>query len=463
MAGAKVPVKPTAGAGDSLVARLEGQYAAALTAARHVTDGAEGRDLTLGEETQLEQHLGVADRAEARLARLQSGIAVRREPLTYERGNGNSFFADLIATRTGTGSGDGAEGRLDRHKREMAVEMERRDQASRAEFARALESLSVGEVRAAVERRAMSTVAGAGGEFIPPLYLTDLFAPLARAGRVLAGLVRNIPLPGGTNLIKVPRVTTGALTGLQTADNAALSDQDMVTNSISCPVRTIAGASDVALQLLEQAAPLGFDEALYIELLADYNAQLAAQLMAGTGTLPQVLGVLNITGENAVTYTDASPTVPELQAKVADGASQAATARHLPPTALLMAPRRWFWVASQVDAQGRPLIEPDDDPPETDGPEGLIGAMAGLPVYIDSGIPTNLGTGTNEDRIIAARPADHLLFESVPSLRVNMDTPLAGSLGVKVTLHRYVAYTGARYPQGTSVLAGTGLATPSFP
>lgn len=38
--------------------------------------------------------------------------------------------------------------------------------------------------------------------------------------------------------------------------------------------------------------------------------------------------------------------------------------------------------------------------------------MQGLAVFLDANIPTNLGAGTNEDRIIVARFDDDLLFES---------------------------------------------------
>ena len=51
----------------------------------------------------------------------------------------------------------------------------------------------------------------------------------------------------------------------------------------------------------------------------------------------------------------------------------------------------------------------------------MIRKLRELPVYVDTAIPTNLGTGTNEDRIIVTRPADHILFEGVPFLALNLD------------------------------------------
>jgi hypothetical protein len=44
--------------------------------------------------------------------------------------------------------------------------------------------------------------------------------------------------------------------------------------------------------------------------------------------------------------------------------------------------------------------------------------MMGLPVVLDPSIPTNLGGGTNEDRIFVLRPDDLLFYESSIRSRV---------------------------------------------
>jgi hypothetical protein len=105
----------------------------------------------------------------------------------------------------------------------------------------------------ASQQRDITRVDGAGGEFVPPLWLVSDYAEMIRAGRVTANLVRSIPLPGGTDSINIPRITTGTSAAPQTADNGAVSETDIVTTSVAAPVRTIAGQQDIALQLLEQS------------------------------------------------------------------------------------------------------------------------------------------------------------------------------------------------------------------
>jgi HK97 family phage major capsid protein len=452
---------------NALARRLEAQRNAAVEAAEGMARRGEDRELSLNEGAVLEETLQAAERAAARLAIVQppspTPVVIRREALTYEQGGPESFFRDMARAKV-RGDGEAAR-RLERHGAEMRVEVPKREARRRAEF-----ELLAAQGRWGIERRALSRTDGAGGDFVPPIWLSDLFAPAARAGRVLAALSRNIGMPVGTDNITIPRVTTGATTGPQ-LDNAAVANTDMVTAGVACPVRSIAGAADVAMQLLEQGSPLGFDEVMYVELLADYNAQLAAELVNGSGAAGQLSGVLGVAtaAGNTVAYTDGTPTVPEFWSKAANAAAQSGTNRHLPPTAVLCTPARWFWVAGALDAQNRPLVPPSTEPPEADElgqtiAEGANGTIVSLPAYMESAIPTNFGAGANEDRVLVVRPSDFLLFESEARMRVTLDNATSGSavLGAKVTLYRYVAFTSALYPSGLSVVAGTGLTTPAF-
>jgi len=88
--------------------------------------------------------------------------------------------------------------------------------------------------------------------------------------------------------------------------------------------------------------------------------------------------------------------------------------------------------------------------------------MQGLPVFLDANIPTNLGAGTNEDRIIVARFSDDLLFEdTAPTVGV-FDDVLSGTLQVRIACWGYFAFTFARYAKANSIISGTGLITPTF-
>jgi hypothetical protein len=86
--------------------------------------------------------------------------------------------------------------------------------------------------------------------------------------------------------------------------------------------------------------------------------------------------------------------------------------------------------------------------------------VAGVNVITDAGIPTNLGAGTNEDRIIVARRSDLLLWEqgSGSPAVARFDSVGSASLTVKVVAFGYSAFTAGRFPTGISVIQGTLLA-----
>jgi hypothetical protein len=71
------------------------------------------------------------------------------------------------------------------------------------------------------------------------------------------------------------------------------------------------------------------------------------------------------------------------------------------------------------DSSGRPYVEPEAvamNPVMVAGAgpmrySGLAGYLFGIPIVLDGNIPANLGTGTNETRIVAADFRDVILFE----------------------------------------------------
>lgn len=437
----------------------------------------EAIDERVAELVELRDRQTLADDAAKKVTR-GGHVQVVREPMTYDRSGRRSYFSDVFLA--GRGDPD-SQTRLRRHASEQATELERRKSAWEAyrdeiaeeqfEFLKLSSDAGVRDaekrLRMQLETRDLSRTDGAGGEFVPPLWLIDEFVPLARASRVFADSWNVRPLPPGTDSINVPKVLTGTTTEPQTADNAAVSETDATTSSISAPVRTIAGQQDVAIQLLEQS-PVSFDEIVFGDLIAAYNAKLDLQLLNGSGAAGQLQGVLGLAGINAITYTDATPTVSELYPKIADAQNQAAVGRILPATRVFMHTRRWFWHVAAVDSQGRPFVVPMTSNPmnaagvfEQGQAEGQVGVLQGLTTLADPNVPINLGAGTNEDRIIVCRPPDFWLWESVLRTRT-MPEVGSGTLTVRLQLYNYCAATAGRYPAGISVISGTGLITPTF-
>jgi HK97 family phage major capsid protein len=367
-----------------------------------------------------------------------TAIAVRREPLTYEPTGPHSFFRDLLASKL---RGDtGATERLARHEVEMAVERRAMQARDAAIFDQAVAEVD-GEVRTNP-----STRSGSGGEFTPPLWMIDRFASASRAGRPLGDLLDPLPLPDGTAQINIPRMSTGSATGVQ-VDGGAVANQDIVTADSKSQVVTIAGHADVSQQVFD-LTPNGFDSVAYIDLNRAYNRSLEAQLLSGTGaTNGQLQGLDNVTGKNDVSGSTGT-TLTLLFPLLGQAAAAVGNNRLLPPEVWLMAPRRWFWIASSLDQSNRPISSPGNNAPvvtglATEGGVRPVGPLISLPVYMDGAIPAL----TSADTIYAVRPSDMFLFESTPRVLV-ASNPLAGTLGMRISLHRYVAFISDRYPQG---------------
>lgn len=376
----------------------------------------------------------------AAVKRAKARVETVNEARTYVRGNGRSYLQDLAKVQLNMDSDGGARERLQRHAQDVASEQEYRD---------------------------LNRTDGNGGYAVPPLWLMNQFIEVARAGRAYANLAMGQPLPGGTDSINIPKVATGTTAAIQTADNGAVSETDLTDTFITAPVRTIAGQQDVAIQLLDQS-PVSFDEVVFRDLTADYATKLDLQVISGSGLSGQVTGVRATSSIETVTYTSATPTVGQLYSKIADAVQRVHTLRFMPPTAIVMHPRRWAYLLAAVDTTGRPLVTPNAGNPQNNiavlgavAAEQVVGQMHGLPVITDPNMPTTLGAGTNQDVVHVVRASDLLLYESGIRSRVLPDVG-SGTLTVRLQVYGYLAFTAARYPKSIVEVGGTGLVAPSF-
>ena len=379
----------------------------------------------------------------AAVKRAAARVESVREGRTYDQGNGRSYLQDLMRVQLQMdANGDSIE-RLRRHAQDVA------------------------EAAASPEYRDLSRTDGSGGYAVPPLWLMSQYIDLARAGRAYANLCNKEPLPPGTDSINIPKMSTGTAAAVQTADNAAVQETDLTDTSVQAPVRTIAGQQDVAVQLLDQS-PISFDQIVFRDLVADYATKLDLQVISGSGSSGQVTGVRGTSGITTITYTDASPTVAELYSKLADAVQRVHTSRFMPPTVIVMHPRRWAWFLAASDTAGRPLVVPQSGNPQNAvatlgavAAEQVVGQMHGLPVVTDPSMPTTLGAGTNEDVVHVVRASDLLLFESGIRSRVLPDVG-SGNLTVRLQVYGYLAFTAGRYPASVVEIGGSGLVSPSF-
>ena len=425
---------------DAALAKAEAIVSAATADARELTVE-EDAEITASLadvrslDEQIEKHIELEKRsAEAAELRKEKkfdvavgGSIVKSEARTYSPQAGSSFIADAFAAQFNNDYS--ASQRLARHMNEEKIE--RRDVTS-ANFA----------------------------GLIVPQFLTELAAPFARAGRVTADLARKHQLPESGLTISLSKVTTGSAAAAQT-EGAAVQETNMDDTKLDISVVTIAGQQNVSRQSLERGTNI--DSLVMADLVSSYNTVLntavVAELFASAG--------------QAVTYTDASPTVAELYPKLVDSIQKVQTTFFAGPNVMIMHPRRLAFILAAVDGQSRPLAVPT--PTSSGQPAYAYGSGAaqygnsgysilGLPVYTDATVAVNKGAGTDQDTIYIGNSQELHLWEQGDGtpMMLRFEQPKAAELDVTMIVYGYSAVTANRYPNAWAQINGTGLITPTF-
>jgi len=421
---------------------VDAELALSLSEARTTLAGLEGDDTASGarkrEKAEAEANafsgeISRRDRLQRELRKVPRAdgnggpsISVGAEEVTYRPDGGPSFFGDLIRSRRGDPD---SFDRLLRHQREM-------------------------------RQNPLTTTAGDGGDFVPPMYLGELAAEDAKSGRPFADAIGARPLPETGMTATIPKVTVGSSIAKQANEGDAVQDGSMDTDKISAAVFTVAGQQDLSQQLFDRADP-GMDRIIASDLAGEYAQQLNSEIL-NSASAP--LGILNDTAANTVSYTDASPTLAELYPVLAEAISAIHENRKLSPQAVFMAPRRWAWITSALDTTQRPVVPPEAGVNaaarfDRVAAENVVGEIMGLPVIVDHSLPTTDGAGTNEDVILVSRVSDLVLLEAQPRVRV-LSEILSDTLQVRIQLFSYAVFSSERYSKGSTIISGTGLVNP---
>jgi HK97 family phage major capsid protein len=280
-------------------------------------------------------------------------------------------------------------------------------------------------------------------------------------------------LPLGTDSINIPAVTTGTQVAFQSSDNSATTTRDMITSTVSAPVRTISGYENVSIQLVEQS-PLagGLDRLVFGDLMKDYALQLNTAVTGnGDGTSGTLRGFINLGADTTngipTTWTETTPSAVTGLATIAKAISKVVTNRFQAVEAIVMHPSMWYWFASSTDGASRPLIVPTGAGPfnangvvtAPGAPAGLVGTIHGVPVYVDATLPKTYGAATNQSPILVGKFSDTYLFESGVKTRVLPDV-LSANLTVRFQVYGYMALAH-RYNKAVSAITGTGTVAPS--
>ena len=405
---------------------MSNTFAAITLRAQSIIDKAEaeGRDLTAAESKRFYDLLAERARASADESTTSTpAIRVKSEPGTCRPDvREYSFMGDIV--RSAAGHSDAAQ-RLARYD---------------------------------AEQRAINTTVGTGGAYVPPAYLEKDAIEFRRFSRVLADLVKPVPLPDGTMTVNIPKMATGTAVSEQSPQNSAATETDFTDEFVTQNVLTYAGAQTVSIQFIERS-PVPVEDMVYADLKNALDQQIDEAVISALAT-----------NGTAVAYTSASPTAAALIPIIGQAKADVATgSAKQPANAIVMTPARWEWMASTgVDSTGRPLVVPNGQAFNAFGQyDGLanspavMGTLTGLPVYVDGNIPSNLGNGTNQDEIFVIHRQSHWLMEGPVMVRALPQT-LGNQLSILLQVYAYVAFFGNRYPDATAVVSGTGLVTPVF-
>lgn len=297
-------------------------------------------------------------------------------------------------------------------------------------------------------RAANTTTSTAGGGFAlanAPVHVSEAFATAARAAATLTSALDVQPLPEKGMSVKAPRITTGLEAMVQTTQNADPgASQAVVEAAVESPVTTIYGWVDASMQLLDRAEP-GFDVVAARELGEVIGLRTDQALLTGSGTAPEMRGLLNVSGITSVAYTDASPTQAEAWPKLLEAWSTASTALGRDLDTIVMHPRRWAWFKAWKDSStGAPAV--------LDWPGRVVTCGA---------IATNGGAGTNEDYVLLLRRDE--LPALLGPIDVEVYRQVVGHTGtVRIQAKRYASALFGRRPEAIAKVSGTGFAGVAF-
>lgn len=325
--------------------------------------------------------------------------------------------------------------------------LERHDREGRVEYAAYMD-------------RAAGTGAFAG--LTVPQYLTDLYAPLARAMRPFADACNQHELPPDGMTLNLSRITTGTTTAVQASENAAVSETNIDDTLLTVNVQTNAGQQTLSRQAIERGT--GTEDVTVQDLYRAYASTLDSTLLNQATN-----GLTNVA--TSVAYTDATPTVAEAYPKIVQAVSGVESAMlnlASGDNIAVMHSRRWYWLQNALSSTW-PLMSQPGIAAQMLGSNYAVAYGAGVrgilpngtPVIVDNNIATNLGGGTEDEIYVGDRQEFHLWEDPSAPVFIRAEQPAAASLGVLFVLYGFFAYTFTRYAHSQKV-NGTGLIAPTF-
>ena len=231
-----------------------------------------------------------------------------------------------------------------------------------------------------------------GAELTRPAVAALLVEPLLAAAVVLQAGPRMFDAQGGVPL-RIPKIATWTLADPWRAENTAIAESDPTYGELVLLPSSLKSLKVIHRFSNELARNSVADiaTALQAALVTRIALALDAAFLNGDGAGGTVLGIANATGVQ-ISAATGTPTVDKLY----DAEQRLMAANANPATAAwFMAPRDLTALRKQREGAGtgQYLLQPS---PTEAGRMTLLGH----PVFVTTQLPTNLGAGTNESKII---------------------------------------------------------------
>jgi HK97 family phage major capsid protein len=309
------------------------------------------------------------------------------------------------------------------------------------------------------EGKAMTEGTAAQGGYLVRPQVERQLVEARELDNVLRGLCSKINVT--TNSIQLDQLTLSTTAGWVAELAQKPESTGMTLATVTASVFTAAGLATISNQLLQDSSP-AVDGLVTSDLRKRLVALEETAFISGTGT-GQPLGILNTPGIGATALTDT--TAAGLVDAILDSIAAVET-NHGAPTAILMHPRTWTFILKAKDTAGAWLLGPPataagthadvrDNRTVANGPSRFLW---GYPVVLSNRIPTNLGAGTNESRVVVADFSECLILDRQG---ITVDESAHVYFTTNQTVFRAeerVGFTAARTPLAINVVGGAGLA-----
>lgn len=216
-----------------------------------------------------------------------------------------------------------------------------------------------------------------GGYTVPTILLPGVLNALVPASSMLNAGAHITVLTDGAKSFNIAGISS-IPTPAWRSESGAVATSDPAFNSISITPRSLAFQFKVSRELLQDSPDI--DQALQTVVAQAFAKEIDRAGLRGSGTAPEIKGLLNISGVNAIS-SGTNGATPTNYSGLISAWKSIATANAPLPTAAIMHPRDMATFAGLVDTTNQPLQRPE--------------LLKDIRFLQTSQIPTNLAVGTS--------------------------------------------------------------------